>query len=78
MSNSDSPKFLGGCGIEATRIIFRGRTRRLYACAACAASYVGRGKVGTYVVIPEMEHGPPELRVGVFYGPPRTCGEETG
>lgn len=73
----DSPTFLGGCGGPATRIIFRGRTRRLFACGACADLYVGRGKVGDYLgITPGTVHNPPP--VGVFTGPPKTCGEETG
>lgn len=64
------------CNAAATMIVFRGKTRRLYLCAAHRGRYTGSGKVAPYRGLSQFD--PPEdPRPGEFTGPVRRCGEET-
>lgn len=74
MMATGTPDERKGCGVkEATRIVFRGRTRRLFLCSDCV--YKGNGAVHDYATeVPgkEREAGSP-----AFTGPARRCGDET-
>jgi hypothetical protein len=59
------------CNEPVTRVVFRGRVRRLFLCASCV--YEGKGKVCPYAVDVLGQ----EKVDGTFYGPARTCGQET-
>ena len=69
-----SSKFVG-CGVQADRIVFRGRTKRLFACAGCVGQYDGSGKVSPYESRSAEDESPKEP--GFFYGPVQFCGAET-
>lgn len=63
-----------GCGAPATRIVFRGKTKRLFLCPTCP--YTGTGKVAPYETEDAM--APQERKAGTFYGEMMFCGNETG
>lgn len=69
MTATGTPDERKGCGAEATRIVFRGRKRRLYLCADCP--YKGNGAIHPY----ETEV-PGKERTEVFTGPRKACGDE--
>lgn len=59
-----------GCGGDAVRIIYRGKTKRLFACEGCAPEYKGSGRVHNYATdVKGVE--PPK---GFHTGPARACG----
>lgn len=57
------------CGGEATRIVFRGRSARLFCCDSC--EYEGSGSVKPYATDVLGQ----EKKAGTYYGPARKCGE---
>lgn len=73
MTATGTPDERKGCGTkEATRIVYRGRTRRLWLCDDC--EYKGNGAVHPYKTeVPGEERGG-----AVFMGPRHTCGDEQG
>lgn len=64
----------GPCRAPATLIVFRGRERRLFLCAACRHTYTGGGKVAHY----ETDVLGVEKAAGALRGPARVCGQEIG
>lgn len=71
MTATGTPDERKGCGAEATRIVFRGRTRRLYLCDDCP--YKGDGAVHRY----NRADDSTDAGVPVFAGERRKCGDET-
>lgn len=72
MTATGTPDERKGCGAEATRVAFRGSTRRAFFCDDC--EYKGSGRVMPYATDVLGQ----EKKPGVYTGPARRCGDETG
>jgi hypothetical protein len=71
---SSSSESNPGCGSPATKIVYRGATKRRFTCDDDGCAYAGRGRVMPYETAVEGVTPPP----GVHTGPARSCGDEIG